>query len=220
MVPAPEVKKQLKRIGADFRFWGLPELRELPKILFDNEQIEHVVNGRYSGGFATLCVTNIRVLLIDKKPLFLTLEDVRYDMVSDVMFNHRLINASIIIGTVHNSITFMGFNKTKFRDMTNYIQQRVMEYRRHQAMHQLNGETAIVEPQLEAYQPQPFTEPVFQQQTTPTVRAEAVNYQPTSVGSIATAAASAATNPSVVQQLPINPYKMPIMIRRRSARFY
>ncbi len=197
MVPAPEVKKQLKQIGADYSFWGAPEIRELPKILFEHERILHLINGRYSGGFATLCATNIRVLLIDKKPLFLTLEDVRYDMVSDVLFNHRLLNASIVIGTVHNSIAFIGFNKAKLRGMTNFIQERVMEFRRHQAM-------------------QDNPEPVLIQQVVPTLQPDS-SYQPVSLGAVATASAAVSTTP----QLPINPYKMPIKIRRRaSSRFY
>ena len=207
MVDARDVRKQLRRIGADYRFWGAPEIRELPKILFDNETIRHAINGRYRGGFAMLVSTDIRVLLIDKKPLFLTLEDIRYDMVSDVMFNHRLLNASIIIGTVHNSFTFVGFNSTNLRNMTNFIQQRVMDYRRH-AQHQQP------EPAVQQFSPLSYQSydqpPVVQYQPDPSATDEPGTYQPIPT----------ATTP-VSSQLPINPYKMPITIRRRSTgRFY
>ncbi len=208
MVPAPEVKRQLKRIGAEYRFWGVPEIRELPKILFDNEQIEHLVNGRYKGGFATLCATNIRVLLIDKKFLFLTLEDIRYDMVSDVLFNHRLLNASLTLGTVHEPVTFVGFNKTKLREMTGYIQHRVMEYREHKAM-QRPPDDLVPEPTFQAQSPQ-------QPYNATAVLLEEPTHQPASIGSIAISSAAF----SATTSLPLNPYRMPFTVRRRTARFY
>lgn len=134
MVPHDRVKQQLKSIGADFQFLGRAELRELPKILFDDEFLQHVVFGRYSNGFALLCATNQRVLLIDKKPMYLTLEDIRYDMISDMTFSHRLLDTSVMLGTVHKSITFTAYNQSKIRDFTTYVQKRVMDSRRQQNM--------------------------------------------------------------------------------------
>lgn len=205
MVNARDVRKQLRRIGADYHFWGVPEIRELPHILFDNETIYHLNNGRYSGGFATLCATNLRVLLIDKKPLFLTLEDIRYDMVSDVLFNHRVLNASLVLGTVHNSISFIGFNKTRLRQMTNFIQERVMEYRKHQAMQQLQT--------IEATTGQPLEEQPVAWPTLPEQLREGL--APT----MPPAAPPDMEMPQAAdQERPINPYKMPVTIRRRVGR--
>jgi hypothetical protein len=136
MVSRDEIRAQLKRINADSFFMGRPEIRELPHILFEGEQIEHLINGRYEGGFATLVVTDQRVLLIDKKPFYLTLEDIRYDMISDVMFNHRLLDASVILGTIHKSITFLAYNPSRLRHLTSTVQQKVMDIRRQQAMQQ------------------------------------------------------------------------------------
>lgn len=132
MVPHDRVKQQLQSINADFQFVGRAELRELPKILFEDEYLQHVVFGRYSNGFALLCATNQRILLIDKKPLYLTLEDIRYDMISDMMFNNRLIDTSLMIGTVHKSITFTCYNQARLRNFTTYLQKRVMDSRLHQ----------------------------------------------------------------------------------------
>lgn len=217
MVKAHDVREQLRRIGADYRFWGVSELRELPKILFDNEIIQHVTNGRYSGGFATMCATDHRVLLIDKKPLYLTLEDIRYDMVSDVMFNHRLLNASLILGTIRDSISFIGFNKTKLRLMTNYIQERVMAYRRQQQMMQTHPE------QL------PVTEQLFEAVPVPDVPQFEASYQPQPLPAAPTQPlVSTAIDPAepvrqygdVPMSQPINPYKMSFTVRRRTGRFF
>lgn len=131
MVDASVVTAQLKAIGADNRFWCRPERRELKKILVDGEVINHCINGRYEGGFAILCLTDRRLLLIDKKPLYLTVEDVRYDMIAEVDYNHRLIDASVNINTLNKSLNFTSFNKDGLRSLTSYLQSRVMELRQH-----------------------------------------------------------------------------------------
>lgn len=212
MVHANEVAKQLKDLGASFRFWCRAEIKELPKILFENEKIKHLIIGRYEGGFALLCATDHRVLLIDKKPFYLTLEDIRYDMVSDVQYNHRLIDASLRLGTMHKTITFIGYNQAKLRQFTNYIQEQVLYHRQ---QHQVSDRASVYEQPLpnsaatqllaepeQAAAPQQATtaaaQPLQAQQPNPAVR-EMLN---------------------VPNRRVINPYNMPVMIRRRVSRFY
>lgn len=137
MTSYEKVRQQLKSINADFQFVGRAELRELPKILFEDEILQHVVFGRYVNGFALLCATNQRILLIDKKPLYLTLEDIRYDMISDMRFSHRLLDTSVVLGTVHKPIRFISYNQTRLREMTTYVQKRVMDSRRQHTAPQL-----------------------------------------------------------------------------------
>jgi hypothetical protein len=123
------VKDQLKTIGADKSIFCRPERRELANILFDNENIHQLINGQYSGGFAILCATDQRILLVDKKPFYLTVEDIRYEMISDVMFNNRLMNSTLLLGTMHKSITFTSYNQASIRRLTNFIQLKVVESR-------------------------------------------------------------------------------------------
>lgn len=207
MVHANEVKNQLVEIGATNLMWGRGELRELPKILFEGEKLKHVLNGRYEGGFAVLCATNQRVILIDKKPFFLTLEDTRYEMISDVQFNHRLIDASIWIGTVHKRMVFRAYHHSKLRNMSNYIQQQVMASRSQQFQQSQQVEIAPAEPTSYG---QPAVQPAFAQQTSQ-IAQEADN-------DLAVDPVQAVLKS--VQRPPINPYKMPVMIRHRVSRFY
>lgn len=132
MVNPNVVKQQLKDLGLNFRFWCRAEIHELSNILFEGEIMQHVLIGHYEGGFALLCATGNRVLLIDKKPFYLTIEDIRYDMISDVQYNHRLINATVRLGTIHKTIAFTSYSHTKLRGFTNYIQEQVMLYRQQQ----------------------------------------------------------------------------------------
>jgi hypothetical protein len=138
------IDDQLKAIGADFRFWGKAEIKELQQILVQGEQIMHCLNGRYEGGFAVLCATDRRLLLIDKKLMFLTLEDVRYDMIAEIDFNHSLIDATVRICTVNKKVRFTSLRNGELRKLTAYLQDRVMETR-----HQNMQPTQI---QLPAYQ--------------------------------------------------------------------
>ncbi|CAN5435331.1 hypothetical protein BH10PAT3_BH10PAT3_1930 [soil metagenome] len=132
MVSMQVIEDQLKAIGADFHFWGRAEKHELKNILVEGERIMHCLNGRYEGGFAMLCATERRLLLVDKKPLYLTLEDVRYDMISEVDFSHRLMDATVKICTVNKTLKFTSFKGGSLRSLTAYLQDKVMEIRQHQ----------------------------------------------------------------------------------------
>lgn len=137
MVDSYIIRKQLQRIKADQSFWGKPELAELPKILIDGEVIEHLQYGYYKGGFATLCATNHRLLLIDKKTFFLIVEDIRYDMIAEVDYGHQFIGAVVHIRSFSKDFKFQSLNKEKLRDITHFIQHKVMELRGHQTGRQL-----------------------------------------------------------------------------------
>ncbi|HSX05773.1 MAG TPA: PH domain-containing protein [Candidatus Saccharimonadales bacterium] len=144
MISFRQVEEQLKAVGCNFKLWGRAEIRELSNVLMPEEIIAQAVNGTYEGGFAMLCVTNYRVLLIDRKPMLLTIEDVRYDMMSEVDFHNRLMGATIRIFTPMRNLVFNSWSNTRLRKCVNYIQQRVMEIRQHgmiaqQLQTQVNG---------------------------------------------------------------------------------
>lgn len=152
MVQPSIVRSQLKQIGADFRHWGRGEARELPQILMEGETIQVALMGRYSGGFAMMIATDQRMLLIDKKPLYLTLEDVRYDMVAEVDYCHQLFDATIHICTLNKELRFTSTRKPNMRLFTNYVQKRVSELRQHQQ--QWNQSPNM--PQMMAFNSNPY----------------------------------------------------------------
>jgi len=156
MISAKEIDRQLKNIGVSFWFFGNAEIRELRHILVEGEVIEHCLLGRYEGGFAVLCATNMRLLLIDKKPFYLTMEDVRYDMIVEVDFAGRLIDATIRVCTPNKTLHFTALKKAELRLMTVYIQNRVMVYRQ---QHIGPGQSfEAPQPQQTTWQPQRLIE--------------------------------------------------------------
>jgi len=154
MVSAQSVEEQLKRISFNVRAWGRTEANELPNILLPDEQIYEVVNGIYEGGFALLVATDIRVLLVDKKPLkFLTVEDLRFDMINEIDYSHRLLGAQISISTGSKNLRFRSYNQPRLRKLINHVQHCMAETKKSQTDHQQgqNEHLQRINEQLQAY---------------------------------------------------------------------
>lgn len=141
VVTINHIEEQLKRIGCNFQFWGRPEIRELTNILLPDEIIAGAANGRYEGGFALLVVTNHRLLLIDRKIMFLTLEDIRFDMIVEMDFTMRLLNSTVLIITPNRKLIFKSWSHHRIRNILNYTQQRVMEIRQQHMQQQFQPAT-------------------------------------------------------------------------------
>lgn len=154
MVSQKAVEKQLKRIGFNLHGWGRGELSELPNILLPDEEIYECVNGIYEGGFALLLATDVRVLLVDKKPLnFLTVEDLRFDMINEMDYNHRLIGADISISAGSKVLKFRSYNQPRLRKLIGHVQHCMADSKRQQSTHQegQNQHLQEINQQLQAY---------------------------------------------------------------------
>lgn len=136
MVTLATVEQQLKAVGCNFRIWGRSEVRELCEILLPGETIAMAVNGQYDAGFALLCATDFRVLLIDKKPKYLTLKDIRFDMITELDFAARMVNSTIRIYTPNKELRFTSTSSNRLRKLFTYTQHKVMEIRHRFMMQQ------------------------------------------------------------------------------------
>jgi len=192
MVTITTVEKQLKDIGCSLRFWWRPEIRELANTLMADELIAGCVNGHYTGGSALLVVTNHRLLLIDRKPMFLTVEDIRFDMIAEIDYNARLLNSTVFVVTPTRKLAFSSRKPIHLRKILDYTQQRVMEIRQHFLQRQFTP----AQPNAQAYAADP--------QVTASM-----------VGELA-------MQSNTQHMLPMNPYsKVPLLTRRRRyPRFY
>jgi hypothetical protein len=133
MVHSSVIEARLSKLGFKTSRWFKPEIKELQHILMDNEQLVGAVAGRYFGGFALLIATERRLLLIDKKIPYLSVEDIRYDMISEIDYNSRMFDSTINIYTVNKQHRFNSWkHRDKLRALVNYAQKRVMEMRQYQ----------------------------------------------------------------------------------------
>ena len=155
MVSKDFVNEQLNKLGFNVRaLANRAELEELPNIIIPDENIFECVNGYYEGGFALLVATNIRVILIDKKPLnFLTVEDLRFDMINQIDYSHRLLDAQINISVGSKFLKFRSYNKARLRKLINHVQHCIADVKKQQSQNQLgqNQHLEQINQQLQAY---------------------------------------------------------------------
>lgn len=137
MVSKKTVIEQLKKIDFDHKGWGKGEISELPHIIIPGEEIYECVNGVYEGGFALLVATDIRVLLVDKKPLnYLNVEDLRFDMISELDYSHRAFGAEISISSGSKNLKFRSYNQQRLRKLIGHVQHCMAETKKKQSSHQ------------------------------------------------------------------------------------
>ncbi len=130
MVHISVLQSQLTKLGIRLSRWFYPELRELQHIMMDHEKIIAAAPGRYFNGFALLVATDLRLLLIDKRTFFMTIEDTRYDMVSEIDFSSRLYDLTVHIHTLNKQHNFTSIKyRSQLRDLCTYVQQRVWDLR-------------------------------------------------------------------------------------------
>lgn len=132
MVRLEEVLKQFHRLGVKPTFWAKAEIKELSSLLVPGEQLTNVVFGWYENGFALLCCTDQRVLLIDKKPFFLKFEDLRYDKISEVKFLNRLLDSTVVLSYAGMKLDFRSWNQAGLRKLMINIQETIMRNQQQQ----------------------------------------------------------------------------------------
>ena len=110
--------EELRKLGADrYDFW-LPETHVLPYIIHPDEHIRGIVYGKYrhngvepSQGRGALVVTDGRILLIDKKPLFLKCDELAYRVVSGVTYTRVGLAGTVTLHTRAGDIHVRTFNQ-------------------------------------------------------------------------------------------------------------
>lgn len=138
MISKSNLDQQLKRIHFNRHGWGRSEVSELCAVLMPSEEIDECVNGFYEAGFALLVATRDRLLLIDKKPLnYLTVEDMRFDMICEFDYSHRLFGANVTLTTTGNkTLHFTSWNQPRLRRLLGFVQFRITEAKKLQQSHQ------------------------------------------------------------------------------------
>ncbi|MEI6755545.1 MAG: PH domain-containing protein [bacterium] len=111
------IMRDIKKLGAvPYNMW-LPETQVLPYIIHPNEQILGLVYGRYQQvegdivGRGVLVSSPERVLLIDKKPLFVKTAEISYRVISAVTYSKVLFMGNVTIHTRMGKINVRTFNQ-------------------------------------------------------------------------------------------------------------
>ncbi len=113
--------------------------RYLPRVIHEGEQIKGVVYGRYGrdakiGGFEGMLVaTNLRVLFVDHKPGYTSVDEVAYDSVSGVETSYAGIFTALTLHTKIGNFTIRYANKKCVNKFVDYVESRRLETTRQPA---------------------------------------------------------------------------------------
>jgi len=116
-MPSYEVVcKQISNLDGYNQLVARKEIKELPNILWDDENIHHVISGIYNNGQGLLIATGIRLLFVDKGMLGkLKVEDFPLDKISSIQYETGMMFGKITIFTSSNKAAIEQVEKNSAR---------------------------------------------------------------------------------------------------------
>lgn len=126
---------------ARVNFFGRRELEELHSLLMPDEELMATISGYYAAGFAVLCVTSRRVLLIDKKLVRLNIEDVRLESIREVNYSQQAFFASLSLYFSGRALQFKTWHRSELRQASQIVQQKMFDMR--EKLHRKEEESVV-----------------------------------------------------------------------------
>jgi hypothetical protein len=112
---------QMKSLNLRFRWFGRAEIKELKHLLQSGEKVLHCVFGFYQGGSGLLVATERRIMLIDKRPFYLHVEDMLYDTLHTAEVGVSILQASLKLDNGSKKISFRSISDARLKDTKNFV---------------------------------------------------------------------------------------------------
>jgi hypothetical protein len=120
------ILQQVQRLPKANLFLTKKEIKELPNILWDDEEVVDLVPGFYSGGNGILVATHKRLIFVDKGMVYgLKVEDFPLDKVTSIQYQTGLLLASITIFASGNKAVIDNVDKTLARTFAEGVRARI-----------------------------------------------------------------------------------------------
>ncbi len=116
------VCRELYDVGLPAASLGAPEIRQLSKILDETEAIQACVRGFYQGGFGLLVATNKRLLVVNKGPLWLRVDDEPFAMLSGLEHKYGIVLAKVMITTRSRTYDFTLLKHQPLERFVNFLE--------------------------------------------------------------------------------------------------
>lgn len=127
-----EIQKQISSMDGASRLLAFKEIKELPKILWENEKVEQIINGNYNNGNGILVATNKRLIFVDKGLLFgLKVEDFPYAKITSIQYETGMLMGEITIFASGNKAEIKHLDKSKTRVFAEFIRARTTAISNH-----------------------------------------------------------------------------------------
>ena len=128
-----EVAEMIGRLPGGGVLSARREVKELPKILWDDEQVLDLVQGFYNNGTGILVATQKRLLFVDKGLLGgLKVEDFPLDKISSLQYSTGILLGEITVFTSGNKAIIKNVDKRQARSFAEGVRARI-EGRSHSA---------------------------------------------------------------------------------------
>jgi len=121
-----EIKSQIRSIDGMAKFLGKREIKELPNILWENENVEKLIQGTYNNGNGILICTNKRLIFIDKGMLFgLQVEDFPLDKISSIQYSTGILLGKLTIFASGNKAVIDNVDKLQVRVFGDFVTNKI-----------------------------------------------------------------------------------------------
>ena len=109
-----------------FQILKRKEIREIPRILADNEKLDNIVQGIYNKGIGILISTNRRLVFIDKGLLYgLKVEDFPLDKITSIQYETGLLMGKLKIHTSGNIAVIDNVEKGSVRKFAEFVRDKI-----------------------------------------------------------------------------------------------
>lgn len=126
MVSTAELEQQLRQWLHPIRMRLVRgEIRQLPKLLWDDEKIESAAQGWYRGGIVLLVATSRRLLLVDHKWLDTKVDDYPYGRISSIEHDSTVWMGKIIISMPGTEMTVSRINTKNLGEFCSVLMDHV-----------------------------------------------------------------------------------------------
>jgi len=122
------VKEELRQRGAAAYDLWLPETNYLPHLLHPDEHIMGSVYGKYKDGRGVLIATDQRILFIDKKPLFMHVDELSFMIIGGVTFSQAAFMGYVTLHTRLGDYKLRTFNFKNAANFVDYIETKCLQH--------------------------------------------------------------------------------------------
>lgn len=120
-----EIQEQVKGLDGGSKFLGGREIKELPKILWEGENVEAIVQGMYRNGLGILVATDRRLVFVDKGVVGVKVEDFPYDKISSIQYETGMLMGGITIFASGNRSEIDKVPKDRVRPFAEYVRAKI-----------------------------------------------------------------------------------------------
>lgn len=120
------VEAQIRAIGKFNSFFTRKEIKHLPEVMRDGEEILFMTSGITDGNTWLVTATNLRLLFLDKGMIYgLKQIEYPYEKISTIAHKTGLMFGEIVIGTSSGDVKIETISKADVPKMTEIISNRI-----------------------------------------------------------------------------------------------